>query len=50
MTGLLWACAVVPAVVGAGLCVTGRRADRVAPAVGIVTAGVVLVLSVAVAP
>ncbi|KGH47523.1 NADH dehydrogenase [Modestobacter caceresii] len=49
MTGLLWACAAVPAVVGAGLCVTGRRADRVAPAVGIVTAGVVLVLSIAVA-
>ncbi|MCZ2826367.1 MULTISPECIES: proton-conducting transporter transmembrane domain-containing protein [unclassified Modestobacter] len=49
MTGLLWACATVPAVVGAGLCVSGRRADRVAPAVGIVTAGVVLALSVAVA-
>ncbi|MCZ2805394.1 proton-conducting transporter membrane subunit [Modestobacter sp. VKM Ac-2983] len=49
MTGLLWACAVVPAVVGAGLCVSGRRADRVAPAVGIVTAIVVLALSVAVA-
>ncbi|MCZ2839351.1 proton-conducting transporter transmembrane domain-containing protein [Modestobacter sp. VKM Ac-2985] len=49
MTGLLWACATVPAAVGAGLCVSGRRADRVAPALGIVTAGVVLALSVAVA-
>ncbi|MCZ2815978.1 proton-conducting transporter transmembrane domain-containing protein [Modestobacter sp. VKM Ac-2984] len=49
MTGLLWACATVPAVVGAGLCVSGRRADRAAPTVGIVTAGVVLALSVAVA-
>nr|WP_208383728.1 proton-conducting transporter membrane subunit [Modestobacter marinus] len=46
---MLWAVAVLPAAVGALLCVLGRRADRAAPATGIGTAAVVLALSIAVA-
>ena len=49
MTGLLWAIAAVPAAVGTLLCVLGRRADRVAPAVGAGTAALVLALSITVA-
>ncbi|WP_299951415.1 proton-conducting transporter membrane subunit [uncultured Modestobacter sp.] len=49
MTGLLWTAAALPAAVGALLCVLGRRADRVAPGVGVGTAAVVLAVSVLVA-
>jgi len=49
VTGLLWTTVLAPAGVGALLCVLGRRADRAAPAVGVATGAVVLVLSVIVA-
>lgn len=46
---VLWAVVLVPAGAGALLCLAGRRADRRAPVVGVVTAVVVLVGASAVA-
>ncbi|SDY72038.1 NADH:ubiquinone oxidoreductase subunit 5 (chain L)/Multisubunit Na+/H+ antiporter, MnhA subunit [Modestobacter sp. DSM 44400] len=48
-TALLWAVVVLPSGVGAALCLTGRRADRPAPVVAVLTAALVLVGAVAVA-
>ena len=48
-TALLWSVAVVPAAVGAMLCLFGRRADRPAPTVAVLTAGLVLAGAIAVA-
>lgn len=44
----LWLLIALPLLVGAGLLLTGRAADRLAPAVGVGTAVVTLVLAVAV--
>jgi NADH-quinone oxidoreductase subunit L len=46
---LLWAFVVLPAVVGAALCCTGRRGDRAAPVVSVLTAAAFLALAVTVA-
>jgi NADH:ubiquinone oxidoreductase subunit 5 (subunit L)/multisubunit Na+/H+ antiporter MnhA subunit len=46
---LLWGLVGAPLLAGALLAVTGRRADRVAPAVGVLVAAVVLGLALAVA-
>ncbi|MGN6687548.1 MAG: NADH-quinone oxidoreductase subunit 5 family protein [Actinomycetales bacterium] len=46
---LLWALVGLPAVVGTGLCLAGRRADRAAPVVAVLTAAVGLGLAVVVA-
>lgn len=48
-TPLLWTIVVLPAVVGAGLCLSGRRTDRVASFVAVLTAVVTLAASIAVA-
>ncbi|WP_433871242.1 proton-conducting transporter transmembrane domain-containing protein [Saccharopolyspora sp. CA-218241] len=49
MHAWLWSLVALPVVVGAGLALAGRRADRAAPGVGVGTAGAVLVLAVAAA-
>ncbi len=46
---LLWSLVALPAVVGALLCLAGRRADGVAPAVAVGTAVLVLATAIAVA-
>ncbi|TFV61855.1 NADH-quinone oxidoreductase subunit L [Geodermatophilus sp. DF01-2] len=46
---LLWVVVGLPAVVGAVLCLAGRRADRPAPAAAVVTASLALVAAIAVA-
>ncbi|MGN6246293.1 MAG: proton-conducting transporter transmembrane domain-containing protein [Motilibacteraceae bacterium] len=49
MTALLWALIALPAVVGTGLCLVGRRAEKAAPALSVLTAAAGLGLAAAVA-
>jgi NADH:ubiquinone oxidoreductase subunit 5 (subunit L)/multisubunit Na+/H+ antiporter MnhA subunit len=46
---LLWSLVAVPLLAGAGLAVAGRRADRLAPAAGVLVAAAVLALAIAAA-